>query len=171
MENMTPQSWVALYAAIVSTSALLLNLKTWLDSGIKLKVSLIPDGLIMGGDPQFDEKDLIIVNVINRGDAPTMITNLILMEMPTWWARFRKRAARYFVVANPQLKGYPHNVPSELGPAKTWTGVVRHRQDVIGDIRNGHFFVAVHASHRDKPYIRIIPKAKEKPSPPPAATD
>jgi hypothetical protein len=116
VENMTPQSWVALYAAIVSTSALL-NLKTRLDSGIKLKVSLIPDGLIMGGDPQFDEKDLNIVNFINRGDALTMITNLILMEMPTWWSRLCKRATRYFVVTNPQLKGYPHNVPSELGPA------------------------------------------------------
>jgi hypothetical protein len=51
METTTPQSWVAIYAAIVSTSALLLNLKSWLDSGIKLKVSLIPDGVIMGGDP------------------------------------------------------------------------------------------------------------------------
>ena len=30
MENMTPQSWVALYAAIVSTSALLLNLVSFL---------------------------------------------------------------------------------------------------------------------------------------------
>src|SRR5712664_2221355 len=102
METTTPQSWVAIYAAIVSTSALLLNLKSWLDSGIKLKVSLIPDGVIMGGDPKFDDKDIVIITVVNRGDAPTMITNLVLLEMPTRWAKFRKRATRAFVVPNPQ---------------------------------------------------------------------
>lgn len=48
----------------------MLNLKNWFDSGVKLKMNLIPDGLIIGGSPEFDEKDLIIVNVTNRGDRP-----------------------------------------------------------------------------------------------------
>jgi hypothetical protein len=167
METTTPQSWVAIYAAIVSTSALLLNLKSWLDSGIKLKVSLIPDGVIMGGDPKFDDKDIVIITVVNRGDAPTMITNLVLLEMPTRWAKFRKRATRAFVVPNPQPKGYPPNVPFDLAPAKSWTGVLRNRQKHTGDLHTGHFYVAVHASHRDKPYYHLIPKAKKKTSPSP----
>jgi hypothetical protein len=37
---MKPETWVALYAAIIGTSAFLLNLKTWFDSGVKLKLSL-----------------------------------------------------------------------------------------------------------------------------------
>ena len=36
---------------------------------MKLKLSIIPDEMIIGGDPQFDEKDLVILSVANRGDA------------------------------------------------------------------------------------------------------
>jgi hypothetical protein len=36
---MKPETWVALYAAIIGTSAFLLNLKTWFDSGVKLCVA------------------------------------------------------------------------------------------------------------------------------------
>jgi hypothetical protein len=32
---MKPETWVALYAAIIGTSAFLLNLKAWFDSGVK----------------------------------------------------------------------------------------------------------------------------------------
>jgi hypothetical protein len=171
MDMMTPQAWVALYAAIVSTSALLLNLKGWIDSGVKLKLSLIPDGVIMGGDPRFDDKDIVIITVVNRGDAPTMITNLVLMEMPTWWSKVRKRPTRSFIVPNPQPKGYPPNVPFDLAPSKNWTGVLRNKQKHTGDLHTGHFFVAVHASHRDKPYLHAIPKAKKKVSPAPQSPD
>ncbi len=34
------------YAAVIGTSAFFLNLKSWWDSGPKLKLSLIPDGVI-----------------------------------------------------------------------------------------------------------------------------
>jgi hypothetical protein len=146
---MKPETWVAIYAAIVGTGALLLNFKNWIDSGAKLIINLIPDGMIVGGDPQFDEKDLVIVNVINRGAATTMITNLTLHELPTLYSLLRFRPTRSYVVTNPQLLGYPHNVPSDLEPNKKWTGVVRRRTDVIPDLHSGNFFVAVSASHRD----------------------
>jgi hypothetical protein len=38
---MKPETWVALNAAIIGTSAFLLNLKTWFDSGVKLELSLV----------------------------------------------------------------------------------------------------------------------------------
>jgi hypothetical protein len=38
---MKPETWVALYVAIIGTSAFLLNLKAWFDSGVKLKSSLV----------------------------------------------------------------------------------------------------------------------------------
>jgi hypothetical protein len=70
-----PEIWISIYAAILATTALALNIKTWFDSGVKLKLFVIPDGVVMGGDPQFDEKDLVILNVINRGRTPTMVSN------------------------------------------------------------------------------------------------
>ena len=161
---MKSEAWIAIYAAIVGTGALLLNFKNWLDSGAHVVLSLTPDGMIIGGDPQFDEKDLIIVNATNRGGASTMITNLTLHEFPSWYGRWRFRPSSNFVVLNPQLNGYPPCVPSDLEPNKKWMGVVRNRPDVVTDIRSGKFYVAVHASHRDRPYLAHIPKSKANPA-------
>ena len=66
------------------------------------------------------------------------------------------------MIANPQLKGYPPNIPADLEPNKKWTGIVRRRQDYIADLHTGNFYVAVHATHRDKPYYKRIPKLKPK---------
>jgi hypothetical protein len=159
---MKPETWVAIYAAVVGTGALLLNFKNWLDSGIKLKLSIIPDGVIFGGDPQFDEKDVVIVTVINRGDAATMISGMYLHQYPSQWRRWRRRPSKAYVVPNPQLKGYPSNTPSDLEPAKTWTGVIRHQEKLIPDLHTGQFYVAVAATHRDQPHLIRIPPKKPK---------
>jgi hypothetical protein len=60
-----PKTWIAIYAAIVATSALFLNIRTWFEVQPRLRIRLIPDGLVIGGGPEHDEKDLIIVNVTN----------------------------------------------------------------------------------------------------------
>lgn len=151
---------VAVYAAVVATSALLLNLKAWFDSGVKLKLSLMPDGMTIGGGPDYDEENLIILTVTNRGDAPTMITTMVLFEMTSWWQRWRIRPTTSYVIPNPQLKGYPHNVPHELEPAKRWTGVIRRREDIIPDLQNGNFYTGIYANHTDRPYLVRIPKKK-----------
>ena len=83
--TMKAETWVAIYAAIIGTSAFLLNLKTWFDSGVKIKLRLIPEGMTIGGGPELDETDLVLLYVTNRGDAPTMVTNMVLFEIPSWW--------------------------------------------------------------------------------------
>jgi hypothetical protein len=166
---MKPETCVAIYAAIVGTGALLLNFKTWIDSGVKLKISLIPDGVVIGGGPEFDERDIIIVSVTNRGDASTMITGLHLFEIPSWWRLWRFRPTHCYLVANPQLKGYPPNVPSELLPAKAWHGAIRNQPDDPLDVRTGNFYAGIYASHRDRPYLKHIPKKKDQVPPGPAS--
>jgi integrase len=147
-ETWKPETWVAIYAAVIGTSAFMLNLKAWWDSGPKLRINLMLDGMTIG-NPALDEKNLIIVTVTNRGGATTMVTNLCLFEMPTlwrwlllptWWSwlllltRWRWawlfRPLKNYIIPNPQLKGYPPNVPGELEPAKKWTGALRQRTDV-----------------------------------------
>jgi hypothetical protein len=39
------------------------------------------DGMTIGGDPRFEEKDLVILTVTNRGDAPTTVENMVLFEI------------------------------------------------------------------------------------------
>lgn len=153
---------IAAYAALIATGALFLEVRRWFESRPKLVISLIPDGVVMGGDRRYDEKDLTIVHVVNRGTEPTTIENLILMEIPTLWRRFRRRATRSFVVLNPQLKNYPANIPSDLEPNKRWTGFIRKRQDKIDDLQTGNFYVAISASHTDRMAMKRIPKRKPK---------
>jgi hypothetical protein len=54
---MKPETWVAIYPAIIGTSAFLLNLKAWFDSGVKIELTLVPEGMTIGGGPDKDEKE------------------------------------------------------------------------------------------------------------------
>jgi hypothetical protein len=155
------ETWIAIYAAIIATSALLLNLKTWWDSGVRLKLNLIPDGLTIGGGIEFEESNIVILTVTNRGHAPTVIRNMILFENTSWWQLRRIRPRKSYVIPNPQLKGYPRNIPADLPPSRSWTGAIRQRPDVIPNIYTGHFYTGVYTSDRDKPYLTRIPSKKE----------
>jgi hypothetical protein len=168
---MKAETWVAIYAAIVGTGALLLNFKSWFDSGVKLKLNLVPKGLTIGAGPEFDERDLTILYVTNRGDADTTITNMVLFERARWWQGrplywplslkwLNTPWGKHYEIAHPQLKGYPPNVPSTLEPSKRWTGAIRYdaRRDIIPDLHTGYFYTGVVASHRDRPYLKRIPK-------------
>jgi hypothetical protein len=159
---MKAETWVAIYAAIIGTSAFFLNFKQWFDSGVKLKLTLIPDGATIGAGPDFDEQDLVMLTVTNRGDASTVITNMILFEMKYPWQRWRVRPIKSYVIANPQLKGYPPNVPSNLEPSKQWTGAIRKRGDMRLDLYDGHHYTGVYTSNRDRPYLIRIPKMVSK---------
>jgi len=71
------------------------------------------------------------------------------------------RPAKSYVIPNPQLKGYPHNVPSDLETAKKWTGAIRERPDLGVNLHDGKHYVGVYASHRGRPYLKLIPKRKQ----------
>jgi hypothetical protein len=155
-----PEVWIAIYAACVSTSALLIQFRNWITSGPRLRISVTTDGMIVGGDPRFDERDLVIVNATNVGAADTMITNLGIEERDPFYYFWRRQAKQYWIVTNPQLLGYPQNVPQLLEPAHRWTGVVRSRPDVLPNLRNGDFYIALHTSHRVRPYLQRIKPTK-----------
>jgi hypothetical protein len=104
---MKSEIWVSIYAAIVGKGALLLNFKNWLDSGPRIKLSLIPDGIIAGGDPCFDDKDIVIITAINRGTYPTTINSLQLHEMPTWLSRLRSPTDPMFRDPDPTAERLP----------------------------------------------------------------
>jgi len=154
---MKPEIWISIYAAILATTALALNIKTWFDSGVKLKLSVIPDGVVMGGDPQFDEKDLVILNVINRGRTPTMVSNLLLFEYQNKWRLWRNRPTKIYVIPNPQFKGYPSNVPVNLEPSQKWTGALRMRPDLKVNPHDGKHYIGITTTNRDRQYMILIP--------------
>jgi hypothetical protein len=153
------ESWIAIYAAIVGTGALLLNFKSWLDSGVKLSISLTPYGHLAGGAPEPGEEHFIVVTVINRGRAPTMITSFAVFER-----RLLRRLTGLPLTNTglgtdqPGLKGLPSVIPADLEPAKKWRGVIQDRPDLFPNLRNGHHFVQIRATHRRRSYLKRIPR-------------
>ena len=162
MADWKPETVIAIYAAIISTVAIAVQVRNYFASGVRLHLSLIPDGLTIGAGPEIDENDLVILTVTNRGTAPTMITSMVLLEFPSYWQRLRLRPKKSAMIPNPQLKGYPPNTPSELFPAKNWTGVIRKKGPNVPDLATGTYYAGVYVSTRNRPYLRRIPKPKSK---------
>ena len=153
------ESLATAYAAIVATAAFALEFRRWFKEGPKLVISLVPDGVLVGGGPERDEQDLLIVHVVNRGSEPTTIENLCLFEYPSPWRLWRRRPAKSFVVPRPEV--YPNRpaIPYLLEPNTRWTGVVRKRI-VKMDLQTGDYYVGVAASHTSRMQTRQIPKRK-----------
>lgn len=117
MLSMTGTDWIAVYAAIVAPGALALEVRRWFESGPRLTVQATPDMVMIGNGRR--EDGLLVVTAINRGDAPTTITSLGIIEYPGYWARLRNRPTRAFVIADPNdSRPLPHVLaPGTLGQA------------------------------------------------------
>jgi hypothetical protein len=156
-----PEAYVAIYAACVSTAALLIQFRNWLASGPRLRCTVTPDGMIISGVPASDERHLVLVNATNIGSADTMITNLCVEERWPPYYFWRRQAIASYVILNPQLIGYPPIVPQLLEPAKTWTGAIRKRPDLIKNIHDGDHYACLYVSTRVRPYRkRIRPRSR-----------
>jgi hypothetical protein len=160
MADWKPETLISIYAAIVSTVAIAVQVRNYFVSGVRLHLSLIPEGLTIGAGPEIDESDLVILTVTNRGTAPTMITSMVLLEFTSFWQRIRLRPQKSAMIPHPELKGYPPNTPSELLPAKNWTGVIRRNGPNVPDLITGKYYTGVYVSTRNRPYLKRIPKSK-----------
>jgi hypothetical protein len=162
MSDWKPEAIISIYAAIVSTVAITIQVRNYFASGVRLHLSLIPDGQTIGAGPEIDEEDLVILTVTNRGTAPTMITSMVVLEFSSFWQRVRLRSKRSAMIPHPELKGYPPNTPSELPPAKNWTGVIRKKGPNVPDLTTGRYYAGVYVNTRNRPYLKRIPKPKSK---------
>jgi hypothetical protein len=151
------ESVATAYAAIVATLAFGLEIRRWLKEAPRLDVSLIPDGVVIGGDPSDGEDNLMIVYVVNRGGASTTLENLFLFEFESGLSRWRRRPKRSFIVANPQPKDQAPNLPSLLEPNRRWTGIIRKGR-IEFDTQTGDFYVGVGASHSKRHTLTRIPR-------------
>lgn len=158
---MKPENWIAIYAAIVGTAALILNFRAWFEKRVRLNLSLMADAVLIGGDRAEDEKGLMAVTVINRGGQTTTLTHLVVLRFDNHWKRWRVRPTKSYFIPNPQVAG-TGTMPFELEPGKKWLGAARSRPDVVTDVRDGTYYIGVYATHRDRPYLIHIPKPRSK---------
>ncbi|MGV2050245.1 hypothetical protein ACQZ48_09175 [Agrobacterium sp. 22-209-1] len=160
---MNASDWAAVYAAIVATGALALEIRRWFESGPKISVRANPDMTLIG-QGGVEQTNLLVVNAVNRGDAPTTITHFCLLEYPNIWAKWRNKASQTFVVLHPQMPGHPPIIPTMLGSGQEWTGMAHPREDVTGDIRTGKMWAAIYTTSRGRPYTARVPKRTSQPN-------
>lgn len=151
--------WIAIYAAIVASGALALEVRRWFESGPKIRLRANP-GMTLIGHSGVEKNDILVVNAVNRGDAPTTITHLCLLEYPSRWAAWRKKHTQSFVVLHPQPEGYPPIIPKILGRGEEWTGLAHPQGEVAEALQKGTMWAAIYTTDRDKPYVAHIPKRK-----------
>ena len=150
------EKWIAIYAAIVATGALALEVRRWFESRPRLFLHVGTNMMVISSDGN-DEHNLTIVTVMNRGDAPTTITKLEVNEFASWCDRRRYRPNAVFLITNPQPIDARPNVPALLDAGSRWIGYIRPRPDLISDIQSGTMWVAVHTTDRDRPYLARVP--------------
>ena len=158
-------SWevgVAIYAAVVATGALFLEIRRWFESGARLAVSVLSETELINV-PEEENNVYVDVTVINRGSASTTITNLYLYVFDNWWQRLRCRPSTAAVAHNPSALGEAERLPKELGPGGVWHGLALHDENFKEWIRSGQLYVVIFASHTDKPIMRRV---RPMPKPP-----
>lgn len=150
------EGWVAAYAAIVATGALALEIRRWFETGPRLSVRARADMVLLDGDRKTE--GLLVVDVVNRGDASTTLKTLALLKFPSRWDRWRMKPSHSFIIPRPEFSGSPLILPHVLQPGHSWMGLGHDRSDVTGDIQTGEFWAAVYATDRDRPYLAHIAK-------------
>jgi hypothetical protein len=127
----------------------------------------MPDAVMVtsGGsdEDESDESDerFLVVNVVNLGGTSTTIEGLSLVEFTTFGRRWLRRPNRSFIVPQPQPKGYPINVPSELKPNGRWTGIVSKLYSPV-DLETGIFYAQIAATHSRRSTLKRIPKKPKR---------
>jgi hypothetical protein len=159
--TLDPQSlgaWIAVYAAVVSTGALFLEIRRWFESGARLNLTYMLDAITF---PRGHEDNMyIVVTVSNRGDTATTITNLGFQAYASRWTRFRGKASQSMLANNPsQAQPIPHVIE----PGTRWMGMCIQNEEINQLLDTGLLWAEVYATHRDKPTsVRLKRRPKPK---------
>jgi len=103
---------LAAYGAIVATASIVWQVFTWWHRGAKLRGHATPNMLLIGGEVQ-DDNRYICLDISNIGDAPTTITNVVLMAYRNRFSRLlRQLEVKAAVVNHSRAPNIPHMLPA-----------------------------------------------------------
>ena len=148
------------YAAIVATGALALEIRRWFETGARLSISVMPQ-MQTFNIPGTEGNNYLVVNVSNRGQTPTTITHFALFHYGSWINWLRRKRGWAVVVLRPQPPGSDPVIPSVLRPGESWSGMALHEDDLVSRMKSGYLYVAIHATHSDKPTLARVRLRKD----------
>lgn len=152
--------WIAIYAAIIATGALFLEVRRWFEDQVHLSMHVGAD-MQLFNVPGYEDRTIVSVTVRNRGSRVTTLTNLTLMQFGSPWRRWKQLAGRAAVVPSPEIPGTGRGLPYVLEPGREWMGMIAQTPELEDWIKTDALFCGVYASHRDK---AIIKKVRRRPS-------
>lgn len=139
---MDVSDWAAVIALGLSGAALSLEVKRWLESGPRLRMTVMSD---MVAAPEDDGWPKLALTVINQGSAPTTLTHMVGYVYPTIISRIIRNPTKAFSFKT-RGDAFRESLPHELGVNRIWIGVARY-DDELSEIRaRGQLYVASHAS-------------------------
>jgi hypothetical protein len=145
-------AYAAIYAAIVATAALALEVRRWFESGPRLSLTLIPEAKVYGGI--VDDKNVYLhARVTNRGSMQTTITNFGLHEYKSIFHRWTMRAKKSAIVPVPK-NAQP--LPYLLLPGTEWAGSTIYNEELRSWAESGKLFVAIYHSYSNYPIQRKV---------------
>jgi hypothetical protein len=160
---LTTSEWISVLALAISSGAFAIQFRNWLVSGPRLRLNVMADAISF---PRTDNKPKLALTVINRGDAPTVLTHMVGFTYksswlgwlrPTYKTRWlqwlgRKAIDKAWIVNSPMI-------PHELKVNQTWTDVMIYDQDTVEGRAKGCLYVGVISAHSSRYYlIRVPPK-------------
>lgn len=135
-----------IYAAIVATAALALEVRRWVESGPRLVLTIMSQAKAFGG-PVLDENTYLHARVTNRGAMPTTVTNFALHSYSSRVHRLWRKSNKAAVVN--AIQG--HQLPYVLQPGTEWAGSVVYNDELREWAETGALFIAIYYSHSSRP--------------------
>lgn len=153
---------VAIYAAVVATGALFLEIRRWFEGRPRLIVGASPEMMTIDATG-IEDGPYVIVTVTNRGFTPTTVTHFGLLEYASWWRRIRGKHGQAAIITNPTIPGSSMGqLPSILEPGRQWMGAIN--QDEVQEwMDTGRFHIAIYATHSDRPALTPLKRKPELP--------
>lgn len=153
----TWSDWATVYAAVVASGALFLEIRRWFESGARLRLSYMLDATIMPG-PR--DRFYILIEVVNRGNTPTTITHLAFQSYETHLKRLLGKPSMSFIAAGPSPA---QPLPHVIEPGGRWVGMCIKNRELEERLALGFMWAEVHATHNDRPTsMRLKPRNAPK---------
>jgi hypothetical protein len=144
---MTLTDWTAVLALVISSGGFALNLRNFLMSGPRLRLTVMADAVEF---PDDDGDDKLALVVTNRGDVQTVLTHMIGFSYKSRWDRIRGRPYATGIVSAP-------TIPAKLDVHQTWIGRMAYNDKTRKARAAGHLYVGVIAAHSDRRFLLKVP--------------
>lgn len=148
---------VSVYAAVVSTAAIVFAFIQWWRTGPRMQ-GHASDNMKFHPDPT--KATYLSATVYNRGTRRTKVTTIGLATYPSLWATIRGKANWKAFVPSPLHV----QLPTLLEPGDYIIAAINQDSDLIEKSRNGRLYVEIYYTDGKRPLNLRVSPINEKPT-------